>query len=161
MASHAIRVVILLAATLSTAACVSPPTAPTADASAMPAVASLARADEAAAPEPTFSQVGNASWYGRFHQGRKTASGDRFNMNALTAAHRTLPLGTEATVTNLENGRSVDVVVNDRGPYKRGRIIDLSRRAAEMLGMKEQGIAKVRVEVVPKEDDVETAALPK
>jgi rare lipoprotein A len=120
----------------------------------------LAPVDESA-PEPTFSQVGNASWYGPFHQGRKTASGDRFNMNALTAAHRTLPLGTEATVTNLENGRSVDVVVNDRGPYKRGRIIDLSRRAAEMLGMKEQGIAKVRVEVAPKEADVETAAFPK
>jgi rare lipoprotein A len=160
MASRAIRVMVLLVATLSTAACVSPRTVPTADASAMPATTALAPADEPA-PEPTFSQVGNASWYGRFHQGRKTASGDRFNMNALTAAHRTLPLGTEATVTNLENGRSVDVVVNDRGPYMRGRIIDLSRRAAEKLGMKEQGVAKVRVEVVPKEDDVETAALPK
>jgi rare lipoprotein A len=158
MASHAIRVMVLLAATLSMAACVSPPTAPVAEASIMPAAAPALPADPA--PEPTFSQVGKASWYGAWHQGRKTASGDRFNMNALTAAHRTLPLGTEATVTNLENGRSVDVVVNDRGPYKRGRVIDLSRRAAEMLGMKEQGVAKVRVQVMPKEDEVETAAIP-
>lgn len=70
-------------------------------------------------------------------------------MNDLTAAHRTLPFGTEATVINLENGRSVDVVVNDRGPYRRGRIIDLSRRAAEMLGLVEKGIGQVRIVVVP------------
>jgi rare lipoprotein A len=108
-----------------------------------------------------FSQVGTASWYGKFHQGRTTASGERFDMNDLTAAHRTLPLGTEATVTNLENGRSVDVTVNDRGPYKKNRVIDLSKRAAEELGIKDQGVAKVKVEVMPKDKDsaVETATI--
>lgn len=102
------------------------------------------------AVEPVFTQTGIASWYGTFHHGWKTASGKRYDMNELTAAHRTLPFGTVATVTNLENGRSVVVVVNDRGPYRRGRIIDLSRRAAERLGLVEKGIGEVRIEVAPK-----------
>ncbi|MBX6367653.1 MAG: septal ring lytic transglycosylase RlpA family protein [Rhodospirillales bacterium] len=101
------------------------------------------------AVEPVFMQTGIASWYGTFHHGRKTASGKRYDMNELTAAHRTLPFGTKATVTNLENGRSVVVVVNDRGPYRRGRIIDLSRRAAERLGLLEKGIGEVRIVVAP------------
>ena len=93
-------------------------------------------------------QRGLASWYGpRFH-GEPTAQGELFNMNALTAAHRSLPLGTRVRVTHLENGRSVVVRINDRGPYKRGVIIDLSRRAAHEIGMVQQGRARVRVEVV-------------
>jgi rare lipoprotein A len=93
-------------------------------------------------------QRGLASWYGpRFH-GEPTAQGELFNMNALTAAHRSLPLGTRVRVTHLENGRSVVVRINDRGPYKRGVIIDLSRRAANEIGMVRQGRARVRVEVV-------------
>jgi rare lipoprotein A len=93
-------------------------------------------------------QRGLASWYGpRFH-GEPTAQGELFNMNALTAAHRSLPLGTRVRVTHLENGRSVVVRINDRGPYKRGVIIDLSRRAANEIGMVQQGRARVRVEVV-------------
>jgi rare lipoprotein A len=108
--------------------------------------------------EPVYEEVGTASWYGPWHQGRKTASGDRFDMNALTAAHPRLPLDTRARVTNLENGRSVEVTVNDRGPYVRGRVIDLSRRAAERLGMKKQGTATVRIEVLPEREDAPVVA---
>jgi rare lipoprotein A len=101
------------------------------------------------APETIYEEVGRASWYGPYHQGRKTASGERFDMNKLTAAHPTLPLGTEARVTNLETGRSVDVKVNDRGPYVKGRSIDLSAKAAQAIGMKKRGVATVRIEVLP------------
>jgi peptidoglycan lytic transglycosylase len=100
-------------------------------------------------PAPVYEEVGKASWYGRYHQGRKTASGERFDMHKLTAAHPTLPLGTEARVTNLENGKSVEVTVNDRGPYVKGRAIDLSAKAAQELGMKRRGIATVHIEVLP------------
>jgi rare lipoprotein A len=160
MASSAGRVALLLAVVLPAAACVSEPPPPLP--SAQPAAASVEPAVDAgpsAASEPAFVQVGNASWYGTFHQGRLTASGTRYDMNDLTAAHRTLPLGTAATVTNLENGRSVHVLVNDRGPYRKGRVIDLSRHAAELLGMKEQGIAKVRIEAMPQKPGEETAAI--
>jgi rare lipoprotein A len=98
-----------------------------------------------------YRQVGIASWYGGRHQGRTTASGEIFDENRLTAAHRTLPLETKARVTNLENGRSVEVTVNDRGPYIRGRVIDLSARAAKELGMAQRGLALVRIEVVRQE----------
>lgn len=90
-------------------------------------------------------QRGLASWYGPGFHGEPTAQGELFNMHALTAAHRSLPLGTRVRVTNLENGRSVVVRINDRGPYKRGVIIDLSRRAASQIGMIRDG--RVRVEV--------------
>lgn len=93
-------------------------------------------------------QVGKASWYGPGFHGKKTASGQRFNQNAMTAAHRRLPLGTKARVTNLKNGKAVEVVINDRGPYKGGRVIDLSRAAAQKLAMVGSGIAPVRVQVV-------------
>lgn len=93
-------------------------------------------------------QRGLASWYGAQFHGEPTAQGELFNMNALTAAHRSLPLGTRVRVTHLRNGRSVVVRINDRGPYKRGVIIDLSRRAANELGMVREGRARVRVEVV-------------
>jgi rare lipoprotein A len=90
-----------------------------------------------------------ASYYGAQHHGRKTASGERFNMRALTAAHRTLPFGTTARVTNLRNGRSVVVRINDRGPAARTRrAIDLSRAAAERIGMTQAGLAPVKIEVL-------------
>lgn len=102
-------------------------------------------------PKPTTAanpavQLGRASWYGpRFH-GRRTANGERFNKFHLTAAHRTLPFGTRVRVTNLQNGRSIVVRINDRGPYIRGRIIDLSYAAARELGMHRQGVIQVKVE---------------
>jgi rare lipoprotein A (peptidoglycan hydrolase) len=104
----------------------------------------------ASAPLP-YQEVGVASWYGRANQGRRTASGQRFDGNKLTAAHRSLPLHTVARVTNLENGRSVEVTVNDRGPYVHGRVIDLSTRAAAALGMTHAGLAVVRIEAPPGE----------
>lgn len=113
-------------------------------------VAELDREVELAAlPEPpAFEQTGKASWYGPGFHGRKTASGARFNQYALTAAHRTLPLGTEVKVTNLETGRTIMVRINDRGPYVDGRIIDLSKRAAVELGMEDAGVAPVKVEAI-------------
>lgn len=95
----------------------------------------------------TYDETGIASWYGEQFHGKYTANGEVFDLNALTAAHRTLPMPTVARVTNLENGRSIEVRVNDRGPYARGRIIDLSRRAAQLLGFEGQGTAKVRVQI--------------
>ncbi|MBZ4193050.1 MAG: septal ring lytic transglycosylase RlpA family protein [Candidatus Contendobacter sp.] len=88
-------------------------------------------------------QVGKASWYGPGFNGKKTASGQPFNQDALTAAHPRLPLGTRAKVTNLYNGREVEVTINDRGPHGGGRIIDLSRAAARQLGM--GGSARVSI----------------
>lgn len=99
-----------------------------------------------AAPAATFSQSGVASWYGKSHNGRRTASGETYDMNDMTAAHRTLPFGSIVRVTRDDDGRSVTVRINDRGPYARGRIIDLSAKAAEDLGMTERGIARVKVE---------------
>lgn len=93
-----------------------------------------------------FTQSGNGSWYGRWHHGRKTASGDRFNMYQMTAAHRTLPLGTIVRVTNPSNGKMVKVKINDRGPYYGGRVIDLSAAAARALGMSRKGTARLRIE---------------
>jgi rare lipoprotein A len=92
--------------------------------------------------------IGKASWYGDFHHGRRTASGEVFNMNALTAAHRTLPLGTRVRVTNLSNWRSVEVRVNDRGPYIKNRIIDVSRQAAAALGAVDDGVFPVQIVVL-------------
>jgi rare lipoprotein A len=93
--------------------------------------------------------VGMASWYGARHHGRSTASGQPFDMHQLSAAHRTLPLGTRVRVTNLENRRSVVVRVTDRGPFVPGRIVDLSYAAAKALDLVEQGIARVRLDVLP------------
>src|SRR3989442_959384 len=92
--------------------------------------------------------VGLASWYGREFQGRPTTSGERFDMYALTAAHRTLPLGTHVRVTNLENGRRAVVRLTDRGPFVDGRIIDLSYAAGRALGMTGRGVVRVRLEPV-------------
>lgn len=93
-----------------------------------------------------FEQRGRASWYGRGFHGRKTASGEKYNMNALTAAHRTLPLASFVRVTNQTNQKSVIVKINDRGPYAKGRVIDLSYAAATMLGMRGAGVGSVKIE---------------
>lgn len=103
--------------------------------------------------EAVVEQVGEASWYGKGFHGKKTASGEKFDQNDLTAAHPTLPLGTEATVTNLETGKSVEVEINDRGPYTKGRDLDLSRKAAKEIGMTKDGAAPVKIEAkVPDSD---------
>lgn len=101
-------------------------------------------------PEETynFSQTGVASWYGPNFHGKATANGETFNRYELTAAHKTLQLPSIVRVTNLENGRSLIVRVNDRGPYSKNRIIDLSDKSADLLGFKSQGTAKVRVDVL-------------
>jgi peptidoglycan lytic transglycosylase len=93
-------------------------------------------------------QVGTASWYGSYFDGKETASGEPFDMYDLTAAHPTLPLGSHVKVTNLRNGRSVVVRVNDRGPVVEGRIIDLSYEAARVLHLEHQGIQTVRLDLV-------------
>ena len=93
----------------------------------------------------SYDRTGMASWYGKGFHGKPTATGRRFNMYEMTAAHTTLPTGTLVRVTNLENGRSVIVVIADRGPFSRKRIIDLSYAAAKHLGFVKQGTAKVRV----------------
>lgn len=95
--------------------------------------------------DPEYDATGMASWYGADFHGKKTANGERYDMNALTAAHPTLPMPSYVSVTNVANGRTIVVRVNDRGPYKRGRIIDLSRKAASLLGYHGHGVAKVRV----------------
>ena len=105
-------------------------------------------APDSAGPEPGTRIDGLASWYGQQHQGRATASGEAFDMNKLTAAHRTLPFGTRLRVTNVENGKSVVVRVNDRGPHVPGRVLDLSFRAARALGITEAGVARVEVVVL-------------
>jgi rare lipoprotein A len=93
-------------------------------------------------------QVGTASWYGEQFQGKQTASGELFNMHDFTAAHLTLPLGTYVKVTNLRNGRTVVVRINDRGPVVDGRIIDVSYNAARALGFRQGGLQRVRLDVV-------------
>lgn len=104
------------------------------------------------------TERGLASWYGSQYHGRQTASGETFDMEAMTAAHRSLPFGTRVRVYNQSNGESVDVTINDRGPFVRGRIIDLSRRAAQELGMVRDGVVPVEVRVLEKGDgEVRTA----
>jgi len=98
-----------------------------------------------------FIQRGTASWYGIPFHGRQTASGEIFDMNGMTCAHRTLPFGTVLLVTNLDNGKTATVRVTDRGPYVSGRIVDLSRGAASSLGMLDTGTAQVELKVVSNE----------
>jgi rare lipoprotein A len=109
-----------------------------------------------ASPAPTLPALtpstiigtGLASWYGAKHHGKRTASGEIFDQNKFTAAHRTLPWGSIVKVTNLENGKAVEVRINDRGPFTKGRIIDLSRAAARALGMVQSGVSPVRMELL-------------
>lgn len=106
----------------------------------------------------SYDETGIASWYGEDFHGKYTANGEVFNLNALTAAHRTLPMPSIVQVTNLENGRSIRLRVNDRGPFVRNRIIDVSRRAAQLLGFEAQGTAKVRVKILVPES-IQVASL--
>lgn len=96
-------------------------------------------------------QVGTASWYGKQFHGRQTASGDTYDMFQFTAAHRTLPLGTLVKVTNLRNGKWVVVKVNDRGPYVGHRVMDVSYGAAQMMGFRQRGLERVKLEVIEPE----------
>ena len=96
----------------------------------------------------SYEETGVASWYGPDFDGKYTANGERFDMNALTGAHRTLPMPSVVEVTNLQNGRTIQVRINDRGPYARDRILDLSRRAAQLLGFESTGTAPVRVRLL-------------
>jgi len=105
-------------------------------------------AAELAPPKPGTVEKGEASWYGHPYHGRRTASGERYDMHQLTAAHRTLPFDTWVVVTRRDNGRSVEVRINDRGPFVRGRVIDLSFAAARRIGLDVDGVAPVSVEVV-------------
>lgn len=98
-----------------------------------------------------YDETGIASWYGTQFHGRKTANGEIYDMNDLTAAHKTLPLPSWIEVTNLDNGRRIKLRLNDRGPYAKGRIIDISRRGAQLLGFQMQGTAKVRVRILAPE----------
>lgn len=99
----------------------------------------------------SYDETGIASWYGPGFHGKRTANGEIYDQNALTAAHRTLPMPSIVQVTNLENGRSIKVRINDRGPFAHGRIIDLSKRGAELLDFVRQGTAKVRVQILEAE----------
>lgn len=105
-------------------------------------------------PKRHWYQIGRASWYGPHFQGHTTASGESFNMNSLTCAHRSLPIGSLIRVTNLKNLKSVIVRVNDRGPILENRIVDLSYAAAKSLGMDNKGVAPVRIEKVNDSNNV-------
>ena len=103
------------------------------------------------AVDEEYDEIGIASWYGPKFHGKRTGNGEFFDMNTVSAAHRTLPMPSMVRVTNLENGRSLAVRVNDRGPFVRGRIIDMSRRGAQLLGFRYNGTATVRVRIMPEE----------
>lgn len=111
--------------------------------------------------EPYYKETGIASWYGKPFHGEKTANGETYDMNALTAAHKTLPMPSYVRVTNLENGRAITVRVNDRGPFVHGRIIDMSNRAAQLLRFKDKGTAKVLVELVGSPNESRVAIKPR
>lgn len=114
-------------------------------------VAALLLVAACASPQPIwggYDRTGMASWYGITFHGRTTANGQRYNMYAATAAHRSLRFGTKVRVTNLANGRSTVLTINDRGPFVKGRIIDVSWAAARELGFLESGVARVRIQEV-------------
>jgi rare lipoprotein A len=125
-----------------------PETKPEAKPETKPGTELGARPELKPKPGPGGGQTGEASWYGEPHHGRTTASGETYDMSQLTAAHRTLPLGTRVLVTNLKNGRAVEVRINDRGPSVEGRIIDLSYAAARELGAVSGGTIPVRLRVI-------------
>ncbi|HEY8094688.1 MAG TPA: septal ring lytic transglycosylase RlpA family protein [Methylobacter sp.] len=101
---------------------------------------------ESTVGKPVHKEVGEASWYGPGFQGQETANGETFNQKEMTAAHPSLPMGTKAQVTNLENGKKVEVRINDRGPFAENRVIDLSGAAAKKLDMKKDGTSEVKIE---------------
>lgn len=119
----------------------------TKDRYAEPSVTSTARPSDLSTSKPSNAE-GIASYYANDFHGKKTANGENFDMHALTAAHRSYPFNTKVRVTNMDNGKSVIVRINDRGPFKLDRIMDLSFGAAEALGMTKSGTAKVRLEIV-------------
>ncbi len=135
-----LRLLLALALAASLAACAAQKPAPPPMAIPAPIVTAPSP------PAASFTQQGVASWYGQSHHGRRTANGETFDMNALTAAHRTLPFGTVVRVTRLDDGRAVKVRINDRGPHVASRIIDLSAHAARDIGITENGIARVKIE---------------
>jgi rare lipoprotein A (peptidoglycan hydrolase) len=135
-----------------TALCLSACAAPSPEiASPLPLASPTAPVAQEALPSSSFAQTGLASWYRPTRKLKRTANGEKLRKNDLTAAHRTLPMDTMVRVTNLDNGSSVVVRVNDRGPFVRGRVIDVSAGAASLLGMKDTGVAHVRIEV--RDDD--------
>lgn len=103
--------------------------------------------------DPNYREVGMASWYGKDFHNKKTANGETYDMNDYTAAHRTLPLPCIVKITNLENGKSINVRVNDRGPFTKNRIIDVSKKVATKLDFHSQGTTKVKVEYMKKESE--------
>lgn len=108
--------------------------------------------------DATYDEVGLASWYGKDFHGKKTANGEYFNMNALTAAHKTLPLPTYVKVTNIANGRTIILRVNDRGPFVSDRLLDVSRRGAQLLGFQKQGVTRVRIQAVDEDGNLPRGA---
>ncbi len=120
----------------------------------------LAAPSEAGATLRRWEQSGQASWYGSWHQGRPTSSGEPFDQGAMTAAHANLPLGSRVRVTRQDTGRSVVVTINDRQPPKGIRVIDLSRKAAVRLGMVDQGVSMVRLATVAPNEPIEVAEVP-
>ncbi len=141
------RTAIAVAALCLLAACATSPEESQASHSAA-AGSRAAESGTAATSAATQGTYGVASWYGGRYHGRQTASGERFDMHALTAAHPSLPFGTRVRVTNLSNQRSVVLRINDRGPFVKKRIIDVSRRAAEELGFIREGVTRVRVDII-------------
>lgn len=137
----------LVAAAVLLASCAS---GPKPAGSQVPAIAAATTPAPVSTPTAciTYRELGTASWYGKEFHGRKTASGDTFDMNGLSAAHRTLPLGATIRVTNLDNYKSIRVKVNDRGPFVRNRSLDLSYGAAKELGFVETGAARVKIEAL-------------
>ena len=139
----------LWAVALALTGCATGPALVKAPPSEMPAPQPAPQAPEPGpkvAPRPV--ETGTASWYGKAHHGQPTASGETYDMHALTAAHRSLPLGTRVLVTNVKNDRSVEVRINDRGPFVRGRILDLSYAAAQELGALTDGAFRVKLRVL-------------
>lgn len=141
-------VILWLILLLTVAGCATARTDPTPAASRPRASVPPSRPRPPAVRPGSFEQTGEASWYGRQHHGKPTASGETYDMHKLTAAHPSLPLGTRVLVTNLDNGRTVEVRINDRGPFVSGRVLDLSYAAARRLGAIGDGVVPVGLKVL-------------
>ncbi len=162
--AHMLRGAVVLAGALTLAACASAPPAPPSSGLPRSGVYKVGKPYQVngvwyyPAEDFNYSETGIASWYGPgFHQ-KVTANGEIYDQNELTAAHKTLPMPSLVRVTNLDNGRSLVVRINDRGPYANGRIIDMSRRGAQLLGFEGTGTAKVRVQILAEESRAIAAA---
>ncbi len=162
--AHMLRGAVVLAGALTLAACASAPPTPSSSGLPRSGVYKVGKPYQVngvwyyPAEDYSYSETGIASWYGPgFHQ-KVTANGEVYDQNELTAAHKTLPMPSLVRVTNLDNGRSLVVRINDRGPYANGRIIDMSRRGAQLLGFEGNGTAKVRVQILAEESRAVAAA---